>query len=147
MFIKKEKYPNKLEYVNLKSVSYINVTEDSIILNMCFSYEDKHYRHISHQHFLSIDNQDFMKTDYFKENFIEIRGDDRIVFANKNYIASIIADTSQDPEQNKVIVCFTNAVTKTPSAKLMPEYLYIRMSGYNVNLVVEDIVSELNTLG
>ena len=88
MCVRKPPNQSKIEYVNLRNVSYSNETQENIILNMCFSYEDKKSRIISHQHFLSPDDKEFMKSKYFQDNFVKIIGDDRIVYANKNFIAS-----------------------------------------------------------
>ena len=146
MFIRKPPTASKLEYVNLKNVSYINETDENFVFNMCFSYTDRLNRVISHQHFIPKSNDDFKNSDYFKENFVEINGDDRTVYVNKNFVASIIAEESLDTANNKIIVCFTNSVTKQSqdiNPRLIPEYLYIRMADAYVNTIIKDIVKLL----
>lgn len=147
MFLRKPPNQNKVEYVNLRNVSYINETPESIILNMCFSYEDKKSRIISHQHFLNADDKGFMESKYFQDNFVKVVGDDRIVYANRQFIASIIAEMPVDPENNKIIICFTNGVTKDPNGRILPEYLYIRMSDGDVHKYVKELVKIIELKG
>lgn len=144
MYIEKPMQGNKLEYVNLKKVAYINCSDDEIVLNMCVSYGDSRGRIISAQHFLNSD--DFMKSDYFKSNFIKIIGTDRTTYINKDHVTSVIGEFGTSAEDNKIIVLFTNSVSKQSAvinATLMREYLYVRVGDVDLHSLVKSIVNQL----
>lgn len=145
MFIQKKR-KNKVEYINLSKVSYVNVTRNTYTLNMCYSYVDRLNRIISAQHFMDFFECDLREVQYFKDNFIEIRGDDRVVYVNKQHISSVIAESAPGTENNKIIITFTNSVTKQPrdvSDNLIAEYLFVRMTNANVEEVAASIIAEI----
>lgn len=144
MYIRKPLAGNKLEYVNLKKVAYINCVKGEIVLNMCVSYGDSSGRIISAQHFLNSD--DFMESVYFKKNFVKITGTDRYTYVNKEYVTSVIGEFAMNPEQNKIIVLFDNSVSRQSAiinATLMREYLYVRVGDIDLNECVKSIVKQL----
>ena len=94
MFLRKPPNQSKIEYVNLRNVSYINETQENIILNMCFSYEDKKSRIISHQHFLSPDDKEFMKSIHKLSDFLDAKNAEAI-------LAEITAIFLDDEELDK----------------------------------------------
>ena len=147
MYIRKPPYGNKVEYVNLKKVAYVNQTKDDVVLNMCVSYGDSSGRIISCQHFLPKDYDDFFGSDYFIKNFVKIVGKDRTTFVNKNYVTSVIGEFANNPDDNKIIVLFANSVSKQSAiinARLMQEYLYVRVGDIDLNSFVKSIVQSLD---
>jgi hypothetical protein len=145
MFIRKSPTFSKIEYVNLKQVSYINVMSHQIVLNMITTYTDKTGRLISNQHFLEPDNNAFMQSKYFTDNFIVLEGSDRLTYINKNFVSSVIGESSLSGE-DKIIVTFTNAVNRVRDAwdRLIPEFLYVRVKeGEEVNSVLSALVAKL----
>lgn len=144
MFIRKSPGQKQIEYVNLKQVSYVNVTKDRIILNMCVTYTDYSWgRDISKAHYLERDNDEFMSSEYFLKNFIKVEGDDRLTFINKNFVSSIIGETPLDRE-DKIIVNFNYSVSGAPN-KYVPDYLYVRVKeGVEVNAYLRELVEKLD---
>lgn len=145
MFIRKSPTFSKIEYVNLKQVSYINVMSHQIVLNMITTYTDKTGRLISNQHFLEPGNNTFMQSKYFTDNFIVLEGSDRLTYINKNFVSSVIGESSLSGE-DKIIVTFTNAVNRVRDAwdRLIPEFLYVRVKeGEEVNSVLSALVAKL----
>lgn len=148
MLIRLAPRANKIEYINLEKVAYINVT-DCYVFNFCSSYTDSYTRIISTQRFIDLSDNDFLSSKYFKENFIDILGDDRVTFVNINHILMVKGEDNLDTGTNKIIIQFTNPVSRKEQGEILdiiPEFLYIRMKDADINAQVKDIVNRIERL-
>lgn len=109
--------------INLQAVCNINVLKDKQILNMCYTFTNKN-NVMSGYYYFDVNNTDYKKCPYFKENFIEVKGSNRQIFINKTKISFV------KKESDKLVVGFMHSVLRHNSDEIVfcPEYMYIKMS-------------------
>ena len=130
--------------INLASVSNINVLKDKMVFNMCYSFTDR--GNITNgYYYVDLENNKFMESSFFKNNFVKIVGEDRKVFINKNHVSLIKKDFTNNP---KIIVSFNHSVMRHDFDNLVfgPGYIYVKVNRAEVDKKYKKLISDIEDL-
>lgn len=129
------------KYVNLEKVANVNCLSDKYVFNMSYSVKIENVGRISDYVYVKSDS--FMKSDYFKDNFIEVSGIDRRVFINVNHISQI----RKDVKNSKIIFSFCHDVNgrNIMDFEFVAEHMYIKVNPSELDYKFDHYIKVLNS--
>lgn len=130
--------------VSLDAVANINVVNDKMVFNMCYSFTDKNGI-MSEYYYVDLDNDSFKQSTYYKNNFIEIEGKDRVLLINKKHVSFVKKENSA---KSKLIIGFKNSIerhnVKMPTKlNITPAYMYIQVDQNELDNKFNELIKKM----
>lgn len=132
---------NETITVKLSAVCNINILKDKQVFNMCYTFTDKKGA-MSGYYYVDSGNINYQNSKYFKEKFIAVRGIDRLIYINTDFVSFIKKDYTNYP---KVVIGFSHSVLRhnVESFAFAPEYMYIRTKPEDLDNTYNEIIETI----
>jgi len=129
-------------HINLQNVSSIMLLQDKQILNMSYTIEDNKNGEMCGYYYIDAKDFSYQNTEYFKNNFILIKGSERTIYVNVNHISFVKKDLKNTP---KLIIGIDNSVKRKEISRTA-EYLYIRISENILDKMYNSLIDKINNI-